>query len=65
MNHTERDRANRIISGLMGALDTIRREAEQGALRPSYIVGVAQRAMEACDSQRERNRDGYLVVKTN
>lgn len=53
-----------IIAGLMNALDAIRREvAKSGSL--AYIDGVAEQAMKNCDRDRERNEDGYLVVKVS
>lgn len=56
-------RADRIIAELMNALDLIRRESERPEPRHHYIEGMALEAMEHCDAQRERNSDGYLVVR--
>jgi hypothetical protein len=57
--------ANDIISDLMHALELIRREADKPTASRHYIDGVAAFAMAKCDAQRERNSDGYLVVKEN
>lgn len=56
-------KADRIISELMNALDIIRREADKPEVSRHYIRGAACEAMALCDAQRERNSDGYLVVK--
>ena len=56
-------KADRIISELMDALDNIRREAEKEDASRHYIIGVVQGASARCNADRERNRDGYLVVK--
>lgn len=53
-----------IISDLIDALDAIRREAEKEDASRHYIQGVVKGATERCNSQRERNSDGYLVVKS-
>lgn len=53
---------DRIISSLMDALDAIRRAAALNA-SPHYIAGIATQAIINADTQRERNSDGYLVVK--
>jgi hypothetical protein len=55
--------ADHIIADLMHALDLIRRESEKPDASRHYINGAAEHAMATCDAQRERNRDGYLVVK--
>jgi len=64
--------ANQIISDLMHALDVILREADRPEAKRDYrearaalsfIAGAASQAMKTCDAQRERNSDGYLVVK--
>lgn len=52
-----------VVSELMDALDLIRREAAKPSPSAHYIIGVAEAAMARCDEQRERNSDGYLVVK--
>ena len=57
------DKPDRIIADLMNALDLIRREAEKPDASRHYIDGVAAQATEICNRQRERNADGYLVVK--
>ncbi len=54
---------DRIIAHLMDALDAIRREADKADASRHYILGCAEGAMKACDAQRERNSDGYLVVR--
>jgi hypothetical protein len=61
----EMSRHDRIIADLMTALDAIRREAHEKASEGSldFIFGLAGQAMTNCDAQRERNTDGYLVVK--
>ncbi len=52
-----------IISELVNALYLIRHEAEErGSV--AFIRGVAEQAIKNLDSQRERNSDGYLVVKS-
>ena len=58
-------KADQIIAELMDALDKIQREVveHEWRWRGSYIVGVAKQAMKNCNAQRERNADGYLVVK--
>jgi hypothetical protein len=56
-------RYDKIISHLMNALDLIRREAENRSGSTTYILGVAVQSMADCNAQRERNSDGYLVVK--
>jgi hypothetical protein len=56
-------KANQIISELMDALDLIRRESEKTDASRHYMNGVAEGAMAKCNAQRERNSDGYLVVK--
>ena len=56
---------DRIIADLMNALDMIARKALEPpseAVIP-YIIGVATQAAKNCNAQRERNADGYLVVK--
>lgn len=60
---TQTERANKIISDLMNALDSIRREAKTIGGSAAFIDGVARQAMDSCDKQRERNKHGYLVVK--
>lgn len=52
-----------IISELMDALDGIKREAEKENASRHYIAGVCEGAMSRCNRQRERNKDGYPVVK--
>jgi hypothetical protein len=54
---------DRIISDLLHALDCIRREAEKSEASRHYIAGVVEQAIVSCNAQRERNSDGYLVVK--
>ena len=54
---------DRIIAELMDALELINREAEKADASRHYIAGVSGGAMQRCNMQRERNSDGYLVVK--
>ena len=56
---------DRIISELMDALELIKREAEKSDASRHYMDGVATGAMARCNAQRERNNDGYLVVKAS
>jgi hypothetical protein len=68
-------RHDRIISDLVNALDTIRREAQakerefKGRFGETdgfaYIDGVAGQAINNCRAQQVRNTDGYLVVKAD
>lgn len=56
---------DRIIAELVAALAQIHR---QTAYPPecdtiSIVRGIAEQAMKNCNAQRERNADGYLVVK--
>lgn len=55
-------KADHIIAALVNALDMIRREAEKPDASRHYILGVAEQSIRLCDSERERNSDGYLVV---
>lgn len=57
-------KSDRIISDLMFALDTILREANKPDANRHFIRGAAGAAMAICDAQRERNHDGYLVVRS-
>jgi len=54
---------DRIISELVDALHLISREADKEDASRHYIAGVASQAIKNCDRSRERNSDGYLVVK--
>lgn len=56
-------KADSIVAELIDALDLIRREAEGRGSLP-YIVGVAEQATKNCNARRERNADGYLVVRS-
>ncbi len=56
--------ADRIIADLMNALDAIAREADKADASRHYIRGAATMAMALCDQRRERNSDGYLVVRS-
>lgn len=58
------DTKDRIISELMDALDMIRREAQKPECSRHYIIGVCEGATNRCNASRERNSDGYLVVKS-
>ncbi len=65
-----------IISDLMDALEMIQRNAEKALAEESpnpfsqpravlaYISGVANGAQKRVNWERERNSDGYLVVKS-
>jgi hypothetical protein len=53
-----------IIAELMDALDLIAHEAEKADASRHYIAGVCGGAMKRCNAERERNSDGYLVVRT-
>ncbi len=55
-------KSDRIVSDLMNALDTIRREAEKPDANRHFIIGAAEQAMKACDAVRTRDVDGYLVA---
>ncbi len=57
--------SDRIISELIDALNLIRREAENDDASRHYIQGVVKGATDRCNASRERNSDGYLVVKTH
>jgi hypothetical protein len=59
------NRADRIVADLMTALDAILREAEKAGANRHFIAGMAEQAMRTCDHQRERNSDGYLIVKVD
>ena len=52
-----------IISELIDALDLIRREAEKPDASRHYILGVTEGATKRCNAERERDSDGYLVVR--
>ena len=52
-----------IIAELIDALDAIRREAEKPEASRHYIMGVCEGATKRCNTQRERDADGYLVVR--
>jgi len=54
---------DQIISELMDALELIQREAEKSEPSRHYILGVAEQAAKNCNARRERNTDGYLVVR--
>lgn len=57
--------ADRVVADLMNALDCIRREAQDRANEGSldYIYGLATQAVANCEYYRERNDDGYMVLK--
>lgn len=57
------NKSDRLISNLMFALSLIERASNDTANRHAYINGVATMAQSICNAQRERNADGYLVVK--
>lgn len=54
---------DRIIADLITALDAIQREATKPDGSRPFILGLASQAIYACNTERERNSDGYLVVK--
>ena len=56
-------KADRLIADLVTALDLIRRHAKGAAPSLDSIRGVADFAIEQANAERERNSDGYLVVK--
>ncbi len=55
--------SDRIISNLINALDIIGREADKATASRYFIAGVVRKAIDDCNAERERNSDGYLVVK--
>lgn len=55
---TPLDRANALISLLIGALENIRRSDNI-----SYAHGAADFAIEMADKARTPNSDGYLVIR--
>ena len=59
-------RYDKIINELMDALDKIRREIiiPVPVDAANRMLGMADYAINRCNAQRERNSDGYLVVKT-
>lgn len=57
--------ADRVVADLVNALDTIIREIDRPNTRVPFIYGVATQAITNCDVHRERNSDGYLVLKGN
>ena len=55
---------DRIISYLIDALDAIQRTAlSDNTAACMRIHGMASQAIEHTNNQRERNTDGYLVVR--
>jgi hypothetical protein len=56
---------DRIINELMDALDKIRREiiVPVPVDAAHRVLGMADYAINRCNAQRERNSDGYLVVR--
>lgn len=54
---------DRIIADLIDALGIIITEARKDNASRHYILGAAEMAIELANAQRERNTDGYLVVK--
>jgi hypothetical protein len=56
---------DRIINELVDALDKIHREAActPEAASLTRILGLCDYAISRCNAQRERNSDGYLVVR--
>jgi hypothetical protein len=57
-------KSDRIIAELIDALDKIERKTHGTKLEAlAYIGGVAKQAQANANTQRERNSDGYLVVK--
>jgi hypothetical protein len=63
MVNREATTSDRLISELMEALELIRREAEKDDASRHYIQGVCKGASDRCNASRERNSDGYFVVK--
>jgi hypothetical protein len=57
-------KADHVVAHLMDALDLILREAEKEDASRHYIMGVVEGGVKRCNDQRERNSDGYLVVKS-
>ncbi len=56
-------KSDRMIADLIDALDAIHREASKPDASRHYIAGVCEGMIRLCNLQRERNQDGYLVVK--
>jgi hypothetical protein len=57
-------KADHVVAHLMDALDLILREALKDEASRHYIIGVVKGAMKRCNLERERDSDGYLVVRS-